>query len=77
MVVVSVPYRWPKGATRHHVNDPVDLRRLERWFGRRANYHLIVQEPFTGRKGVRMFAIFDEDPARRFGREILDARRPA
>ncbi len=76
VVVVSVPYRWPRG-TRGHVNDPVDLAKLEGWFGRRANYHLVVTEPFVGAKGARLIALFDEDPRRRFGRTTLENCRPA
>lgn len=77
VVLVSVPHRWPYRSASTHVNDPVDLRKLERWFGRRANYSLVVQEPFAGRRGARLFAIFDEDPARRFGPETAARRRPA
>jgi len=78
LVLVSVPYKWPKGATRGHVNDPVDLQLVERWFGRPANHHLRVREPFMAKKGERLFAIFDtEDPARRFGSKDRENRRPA
>lgn len=77
LVLVSVPHRWPKGGTRGHVNDPVDLRRVERWFGRRANYHLVVREPFLMTKGERLFVLFDTEAAdRRFGAAIRAARRP-
>jgi hypothetical protein len=77
LVLVSVPHRWPRGATRSHVNDPVDLRRVERWFCRRANYHLLVREPFVGAKGERLFVLFDaDDPARRFGGAVRAHRRP-
>lgn len=78
LVLVSVPLRWPAGATRGHVNDPVDLDKLTDWFGVAANYHLAVREPFTGPKGARLFALYDPaDPARRFGAETRNARRPA
>ena len=67
-MLVSVPHRWPKG-TRGHLHDPVTLRKVERWFGRPANYHIAVREPFQGAKGERLILIFDaDDPARRFGR---------
>lgn len=76
-LLVSVPYRWPRGSHREHVNDPVDLEKLELWFGRKPNYHLVVQEPFAGRTGARMFAIFDiADPGRQFGKELRKGRRP-
>ena len=77
LVLVSVPYRWPAGATKGHVNDPVDLDKLTAWFGRAPNYHFIVHEPFAGKKADRLFALYDPaDPKRRFGREIRKQRRP-
>ena len=77
IVLVSVPYCWPKGTTKWHVQDPVDLEKLSGWFGRPPNYHQLVQEPFGGRSGARMFALYDPaDPDRRFGPEIRKTRRP-
>lgn len=78
LVLISVPYKWPKGATRSHVNDPVDLDAVVDWFGRPPNYHLVVREPFSKKKGARMFALFDvADPKRAFGSAIREKRRPA
>ena len=77
LVLVSVPHNWPKGATKSHLHDPVDLAKVAGWFGRAPNYHLVVREPFVGRKGERLFALFDPaDPARRFSAAIRKARRP-
>jgi hypothetical protein len=77
VLLVSVPYMWPKGANKWHHQDPVDLKKLSGWFGRPPNYHLVVQEPFTGRMGARLFAVFDpDDPDRRFGGDIRKNRRP-
>ena len=67
LLLVSVPYKWPKGSVKSHIHDPVDLGAVTRWFGRAPNYNLIVQEPFIDRKGGRLFAIFDpSDPERVF-----------
>jgi hypothetical protein len=33
-VIVSVPYMWPKGASKFHVQDPIDEAKIDRWFGR-------------------------------------------
>ncbi len=78
IVLISVPYRWPAGSNRHHVHDPVDLASVVRWFGRKPNYDLTVKEPFSGKMGARLFAIFDPaDPERRFGTDIRKNRRPA
>ncbi len=34
VVIISVPYRWPKGKADFHVHDPVDEDKVRRWFGR-------------------------------------------
>ena len=71
IVLISVPHKWPLGVCRHHVNDPVDVHSLTRWFGRKPNYHLVVREPFRSQSGERLFAIFDPaDPERKFGTNI-------
>jgi hypothetical protein len=68
LVLVSVPYMWPEKASEWHVHDPVDLPKVTRWFGRAPNWHQVVQEPFLGRIGQRMFALYDvRDPSRKFG----------
>ena len=74
-VVVSVPHRWPPRTTPGHVQDPVTARKLNAWMGRRANYAIVVAEPFRGAKGERLIAVYDEDPGRRFGAEEIQARR--
>jgi hypothetical protein len=33
-VIVSVPYRWPAGVVKGHVQDPVDEAKLLEWTGR-------------------------------------------
>lgn len=78
LVLISVPYKWPKGSNKDHVNDPVDLASVTGWFDRAPNYHLVVREPFVGRKGARMFALYDvADPGRTFGAKLRNKRRPA
>ena len=78
LVLISVPYKWRKGRTPGHLNDPVDLAAVTAWFGRAPNYHLVVREPFRHRTSARMFALYDaDDPSRRFGVEVTKARRPA
>lgn len=78
LVLVSVPFRWPANANRNHVNDPVDLAKLNGWFGRPANWRMVVREPFAGPKGARLFALYDPaDPDRRFGVATRHGRRPA
>jgi hypothetical protein len=78
LVLVSVPYKWPAGSNKHHVHDPVDLKKVTGWFGRDPNYHLVVREPFAARSGARLFALYDvADPERRYGTEVRRTRRKA
>lgn len=44
-VLISVPYLWPKGAEKDHINDPVDEEKLFQWTGREPSYSIIVPEP--------------------------------
>jgi len=32
-VLVSVPYKWPKDACKHHIHDPIDIPKFFGWFG--------------------------------------------
>ena len=32
LLIVSVPYKWPKGACKYHVQDPVDEDKFLSWF---------------------------------------------
>jgi hypothetical protein len=58
-VLVSVPYRWPKGHCTHHCQDPVDEAKLAGWFGREPDYSLVVEEPFCDRQiGRRLISYF-------------------
>jgi SAM-dependent methyltransferase len=59
LVLISVPFRWPAGKVKGHVNDPVDLDNIISWFGRKPNYHQVVREPFNRTYGSRLFALFD------------------
>jgi hypothetical protein len=49
-VLVSVPFCWPEGSHYDHVHDPVDLDKLNKWFGRKASYHVVVTEPLNASK---------------------------
>jgi glycosyltransferase involved in cell wall biosynthesis len=56
-VVISVPYHWPKGMVKEHVQDPVDERKLLCWTKRPWREHVIV----TDDDYARLVAIFDGD----------------
>lgn len=43
LVIVSVPYRWPAGSCKHHVQDPVDENKLSGW----------MQQPFLEHRIIR------------------------
>ena len=52
-VIVSVPYRWPRGLQPAHVQDPVDEAKLAGWTGREPVDQVIVR---NGRD--RLIAVF-------------------
>ena len=75
LVIVSVPYKWSRfiNPTPGHIHDPVDYEKLTEWMGRRANYHIIVEEPFSRSKHRRLIALYDEDPRRKFTHALREA----
>ena len=54
-VLISVPYKWPKGSTKGHIHDPVDEAKLRAWTRRKPDYQIIVTEPFGA---SRLFAYY-------------------
>ena len=57
-LIISVPYNWPKGKCKGHINDPVDTEVLKKWFSRDPNYSIIVEEPFRHVCHERLIAIY-------------------
>lgn len=55
-VIVSVPYRWPKGLCSYHVQDPVDEAKLRGWAGGPPRDRAIVRD---GNR-ERLVAVFGE-----------------
>lgn len=43
-VLISVPYKWKKGACKYHVQDPVTLAKIRSWTGRDPTAHVIVTD---------------------------------
>ena len=43
-VIVSVPYRWPEGSCKHHVQDPVDEDKLRGWMQAPLVEHRIIRD---------------------------------
>lgn len=60
VAIVSVPYRWEKGRTKSHIQDPVDEVKLEQWFQRTPNYSYKVKE-LEGTE--RLICIYDTTSA--------------
>lgn len=54
-VLISVPYKWPKGSIKGHIHDPVDEAKLHTWTKRKPDYQIIVTEPFGA---SRLFAYY-------------------
>ena len=73
-VVISVPFKWRAEAVSDHIHDPIDGKKIRRWFGRKPNYTIVVQEPF--RTPRRLIAIFDRDPTKWYGRKNNKFRIP-
>jgi SAM-dependent methyltransferase len=77
VVLVSVPYKWSNlvKPTRSHLHDPVTYEKLTEWFGREANYKIVVREPFLTRKSQRLIAIYDSDQLAKYDSRIVKGRR--
>jgi hypothetical protein len=60
VVVISVPYRWRKGVSKNHVQDPVTISKIVGWFGRKPDYAHLVVEPTSGKE--RLVCVFDAAP---------------
>jgi hypothetical protein len=44
IVIISVPYLWPKGFCKYHVQDPVSEEKLMSWTGRPYNEAYIIED---------------------------------
>lgn len=53
-VIVSVPYRWPRGLCKYHLQDPVDEEKLRGWAGRSPRECAVVRD---GNR-ARLVAVF-------------------
>jgi len=74
ILIISVPFEWPKTAADDHVHDPINYRKLTRWMGRKANYRQVVKEPFRGAVGQRLIAIYEADESVSYGRKDFKDR---
>lgn len=44
VAIISVPYRWPQGLCRYHLQDPVDEVKLQGWAGQLMRESSIVRD---------------------------------
>jgi hypothetical protein len=65
-VLISVPFMWPEGVTRHHVHDPIDLDKLEQWTGRKPDYYIIVTEPLIYGNSYQRLICYYHTPGKKF-----------
>jgi hypothetical protein len=54
-LIVSVPYMWPAGQCKWHIQDPVDLQKLAGWFDQSLIEYSIVKDDGL----ERMIAVFN------------------
>ncbi|MDT9198786.1 tetratricopeptide repeat protein [Limnospira sp. PMC 1042.18] len=66
VLVVSVPYKWKAGQTKGHIHDPVDLKKMNHWFGREPNYYNIIKEIESPVR--RMICIYYQDSDKKWDR---------
>lgn len=57
VLIVSVPYQWKAGQTKGHIHDPISLDKMNGWFGREPNYHIIIQEVESSAR--RLICVYD------------------
>lgn len=57
VLIVSVPYQWKAGQTAGHIHDPINLEKMNGWFGREPNYHIIIQEVESSAR--RLICVYD------------------
>jgi hypothetical protein len=76
LVIISVPYKWPKGVSNGHVNDPVDRKKLEEWTQRKPNHSFVIREPFKNSSSAsRLISIYDIDQKRVWNKNDISARK--
>jgi 2-polyprenyl-3-methyl-5-hydroxy-6-metoxy-1,4-benzoquinol methylase len=44
IIIISVPYKWPKGACKYHIQDPVDEEKVLSWTDRQPDEKYIVKD---------------------------------
>jgi len=44
LVIISVPYKWPKGFCKYHLQDPVDEQKILEWTQRIPNESYIIED---------------------------------
>jgi len=55
-VIISVPWRWPKGKCANHVQDPIGRKKFLQMIGNRK----VVKQKIVGRRSKRLVALVTE-----------------
>src|SRR5262245_51157936 len=58
-IIVSVPYKWPKGKCRWHLQDPVDETKLDGWMQKKPIDVSVVTD-----REARMVAVYQGENLR-------------
>ena len=64
VLIVSVPYKWPKGKTKNHVHDPVDEKKMLQWFGFEPNFSYVATEVLSS--SHRLIHVYDAEVSRKW-----------
>lgn len=58
IAIISVPYMWPEGLCKYHVQDPVDVDKIISWFGKNPVFlHTVKEKDHRS----RIIAVFVKD----------------
>ena len=71
-VLISVPFKWPKGICKYHIHDPVDEEKLGSWTQRKPDYRIVVKEPLMSSPTGRRLIAYYHSPDSAFS--LADAR---
>jgi hypothetical protein len=43
-IIISIPYKWEKGRLKSHKQDPINMKKLETWTGRKPDKYKFIKE---------------------------------
>lgn len=57
-VIISVPYKWPKGRCKEHVHDPVDENKLYNWVKKKPDQYWVIKEDKYAPSDKRLICLY-------------------